>query len=69
NAEVEDRSEWYRGEARFEYEQLRDSLYPQLLERMDKEDVDGFVENWRAMVVVCEKGEMLQVYSRGQKPA
>jgi len=69
NAEVEDRSEWYRREARVEYEQLRDSLYPQLLERMTKEDVDGFVENWRATVVVCEKGEMLQVYSRGQKPA
>jgi len=26
-----------------------------------------FVENWRALMVVCEKGEMLQVYVRAQK--
>ena len=68
NAEVDDRSDWYRVEARREYEKLRTSLYPQLLERIGREEADHFVENWRAMVVVCEKGEMLQVYSRGQKP-
>jgi phosphoethanolamine N-methyltransferase len=67
--DVEDRSDWYRREARIEYERLRDSLYPRMLESMGKADADHFVEDWRAMVVVCEKGEMLQVYSRGQKPA
>lgn len=66
--EVEDRSDWYRREARNEYERLRASLYPRMLESMGKADADHFVEDWRAMVVVCEKGEMLQVYSRGQKP-
>ncbi|MBW2290055.1 MAG: hypothetical protein JRG80_05345 [Deltaproteobacteria bacterium] len=30
---------------------------------------DHFVENWRATVVVCEKGEMLQVYSRARASA
>jgi phosphoethanolamine N-methyltransferase len=69
DAEVEDRSPWYRREARNEYVRLRDSLYPRLCELMSKQDVDQFVEGWRAMVVVCEKGEMLQVYSRGRKPA
>ena len=69
HAEVEDRSDWYRGEARAEYERLRTSLYPRLLEQIGKADADHFVEDWRAMVVVCDKGEMLQVYSRGQKPA
>jgi hypothetical protein len=69
HAEVEDRSDWYRREARIEYERLRASLYPRMLELMGKADADHFVEDWRAMVVVCEKGEMLQVYSRGQKPA
>jgi len=28
---------------------------------------DHFVENWHAMMVVCEKGEMRQVYVRAQK--
>jgi hypothetical protein len=27
------------------------------------------VHNWRAMMVVCEKGEMRQGYARGKKPA
>ena len=68
-ASTEDRSAWYRREVKSEYSRVCDSLYPRLLELMSKQDVDHFVENWRAMVVVCEKGEMLQVYSRGQKPA
>jgi phosphoethanolamine N-methyltransferase len=67
--EVEDRSDWYRREARIEYERMRTSLYPRMLELMGEADADHFVEDWRAMVVVLEKGEMLQVYSRGQKPA
>jgi len=68
NAEVEDRSNWYRLEVRNEYERLRTTLYPRMLELMGQEDADRFVENWRATIVVCEKGEMLQVYTRGQKP-
>jgi len=28
---------------------------------------DYFVEDWRAMTVVCEKGEMKQVYLRAKK--
>lgn len=69
HAEAEDRSDWYRPEARNEYERMRTSLYPRMLELIGRADADHFVENWRAMVVVCEKGEMLQVYTRGQKPA
>ena len=66
---IEDRSDWYRNEVRNEYEQLRTTLYPRMLELLGREDADHFVENWRATIVVCEKGEMLQVYSRGRKPA
>lgn len=64
---VEDRSTWYRNEVRREYELIRSELYPTLLANMSREDADHFVENWRAMAVVCEKGEMLQVYSRARK--
>ena len=65
---VVDRSAWYRAKARNEYERLRTSDYLRLLELVGKQAADHAVENWRAMVVVCEKGEMLQVYSRAQRP-
>jgi ubiquinone/menaquinone biosynthesis C-methylase UbiE len=66
---VVDGSAWYRTEVRKEYERLRTRDFSRLVERVGKESADHFVENWRAMVVVCEKGEMLQVYSRARAPA
>jgi hypothetical protein len=33
-----------------------------------KGNVDRMVEDWRAMMVVCGKGEMRQGYSRGRRP-
>ena len=66
---IEDASGWYRREARREYELIRGDLYPQMVELLGQQDADHFVENWRAMVVVCDKGEMRQGYCRGCKPA
>jgi phosphoethanolamine N-methyltransferase len=66
---VSDASSWYRARVRAEYERLRTGEYPRLVELVGEEAADHAVENWRATVVVCEKGEMLQVYSRGRAPA
>ncbi len=66
--EVKDRSDWYRHRVQDEYEQIRSELYPRMVDIIGQNDADHFVENWRAMVVVCQKGEMLQVYCRGRKP-
>ncbi len=66
---TDDRSHWYRREVAAEYERLKNEWYPTMVERIGQEAADHFVEDWRAMVVVCEKGEMLQVYSRARKPA
>ncbi len=63
---VVDRSAWYRAKVREEYERLRTSDFPRLVELIGKEAADHAVENWRATVVVCDKGEMLQVYSRAR---
>jgi ubiquinone/menaquinone biosynthesis C-methylase UbiE len=68
DVELVERSEWYRKKAREEYEQLRGELYPRAVELVGKEQADYRVENWHAMVVVCEKGEMRQAYTRGRKP-
>jgi ubiquinone/menaquinone biosynthesis C-methylase UbiE len=66
--ETVDGSAWYRRRAREEYEQLRDRDYARLIDLVGTADAEHFVENWRSMVVVCEKGEMLQVYSRARRP-
>jgi phosphoethanolamine N-methyltransferase len=66
---VADRSGWYRRRVQNEYAKIRTELYPRMLELMGQKDADHFVENWRALTVVCEKGEMLQVYCRARKPA
>jgi phosphoethanolamine N-methyltransferase len=66
--DVVDASSWYRAQVRREYERLETSDFPRLVERIGREAADHAVENWRATVVVCEKGEMLQVYTRARKP-
>ncbi len=68
NVQAVDASDWYRAEARREYELIKGDLYERLVEAIGKKDADYFVENWRAMVVVCESGEMRQGYCRGRKP-
>lgn len=66
---AEDATDWYRTEARHEYELIRGDLNPRLNELLGKEDADHFVEDWRAMVVVIDKGEMRQAYFRGRRPS
>jgi SAM-dependent methyltransferase len=62
-----DASSWYRAEARREYELIKGDLYPRMVELLGQADADHFVENWRAMVIVIENGEMLQGYCRGRR--
>ncbi len=64
----EDATDWYQREAHREYELIKGDLYKELLEALGQQDADHFVENWRSMVVVIDKGEMRQVYFRAQKP-
>ena len=62
-----DASDWYRREARREYELINGDLYERMIELLGLADADHFVENWRALAVVCESGELLQGYCRGTK--
>lgn len=62
-----DASAWYRAEARREYELIKGPLFGDLVRHLGKRDADHFVENWRAMVVVCDSGEMRQGYCRGRR--
>ena len=67
-ASCDDRSAWYRNNAHKEYQQLSTSLYDDIVTLIGQKDADHFVEDWRALTVVCDKEEMLQVYSRAYSP-
>lgn len=64
---LEDASGWYRRQVAIEHAALRGPLFGRMLELMGREQAEHFIENWRAMLVVCEKGEMRQGYTRGTK--
>jgi len=64
---LEDASDWYRREARREYELLKGPMYTRMVELIGQKDGDHFVKDWRAMVAVCEAGELQQGYCRGTK--
>jgi len=66
---AEDASDWYRAEARREYDLMRGELYPRMVERLGQADADYFVENWRMLAIVVGNGEMQQAYFRGTRPA
>ena len=65
---IEDASDWYREEAHREYGLMTGDLFPRMVERLGQKDADFFVENWRSMLVVIDKGEMRQGYCRGRRP-
>ena len=69
DVETEDATAWYRKEARREYELMRGELHSTMVDLLGKADADHFVENWRAMLVVIDGGEMRQGYLRGRRPA
>ena len=66
---VVDGSDWYRQRSREEYELIKGELHSRMKELLGQKDADHFVESWRAMVLVCEKGELTQTYFRAHKPA
>ena len=47
---------------------LEQLCLPQVVEQIGREQAAHFMEDWRALAVVCAKGEMLQVDCRGRKP-
>jgi len=66
--ETTDNSEWYRRRCREEHEQMRGPLRQAMLERLGAEKRAHFVENWRAMTVVLDKGELRTAWLRARKP-
>lgn len=65
---MEDASDWYCRESRREYERMRGDGRQRAIELIGEAQADHMIEDWRSMVVVCEKGELRQGYTRGRRP-
>ena len=63
-----DKSAWYRAEARREHEALCTTLRPRLFELLGDAQAGRFIESWRLLALLCERGELLQVYTRARRP-
>jgi SAM-dependent methyltransferase len=65
---MEDASDWYCRESRREYERMQGEGRRRVVELIGEAQADHMIEDWRSMVVVCEKGELRQGYTRGRRP-
>jgi len=64
----DDRSDWCRARAREEYLALKGALRAELVRLPGENTADNFIEGWRALTVVCDRGDLLTVYTRASKP-
>jgi ubiquinone/menaquinone biosynthesis C-methylase UbiE len=65
---TEDASDWYRRVSRREYEHMRGEGRREVVAMIGEAQAEHMIEDWRSMVVVCEKGELRQGYTRGRRP-
>ena len=66
--EARDRHEWYRNLARRECAALEGELRALVTARIGEERTEHFVNNWRQLVVVLERGELRPAHLKARKP-
>lgn len=67
--ELADDGGWYRARAHQELALMKGELAPRMRELLGPEQQAHFVEDWRAMTVVLDKGELRPGRYRARKPA
>ena len=67
--ELRDRNDWYRDLARRELAALEGELRPLVTARIGRERAEHFVNNWRQLVLVLERGELWPAHLKARKPA
>ena len=65
--EARDRSAWYRDLARRELAALEGELRPLVAERIGADKAEHFVDNWRQLVLVLERGELRPTHLKARK--
>ncbi len=67
--ELADDRQAYRDLCHREYDEMQGPLKARMIELLGREQQEHFLENWRAMVVVLDKGELRPGFYRARKPA
>lgn len=67
--ELKDDQQAYRDLCHREYDEVQGPLKARMIEMLGREQQEHFLENWRAMVVVLDKGEVRPGFYRARKPA
>ncbi len=68
DVEIRDRNAWYVGLARRELESMEGDLKPTLLARIGPARTQHFLDNWRQLVLVLERGELRPGHLKASKP-
>jgi SAM-dependent methyltransferase len=69
DVEIRDRHSWYLSLARRELESMEGSLRPLIAGRIGEERARYFIEDWRQLVLVVERGELRPGHLKAVKPA
>jgi hypothetical protein len=67
--ELRDRNDWYRDLAQRELAALEGELRPLVIERIGRERAEHFVNNWRQLMLILERGELRPTHLKARKPA
>jgi SAM-dependent methyltransferase len=66
--DLRDRNDWYRDLARRELAALEGDLRRLVIERIGREKAEHFVNNWRQLMLVLERGELRPTHLKARKP-
>ncbi len=64
----DDDNERYRDIAHQEYSRMRGEWFAKMTDLLGQERRDHFIEDWRALTVVLDQGQLRPAYFRAQKP-
>jgi SAM-dependent methyltransferase len=68
DVEIRDRHDWYLALAQRELDAMVGSLQPLIVSRIGAQRAQHFIDNWRQLVVVLERGELRPGHLKAGKP-
>jgi hypothetical protein len=69
DVEIRDRHAWYLPLAQRELRSMEGTLGPLIVSRIGETRAKYFIDNWRQMVLVLERGELRPGHLKAMKPA
>lgn len=65
---IRDRNAWYQSLARRELDSLSGKWYPTLLQHLGEERAQHFIDDWKQLVVVLDRGELRPTHLMARRP-